>query len=267
MVKRAHKAFYDNDNRYYHLPDSDQAISQLLLTIEMSDRDYYHDVYVPDNNTSQIMVFVKDLGSQKMDAAIQDIKKYLQSHSIPNIEMEVTGTVVLAEKVFATVLDSLSWSIIPDMIVIILAFFIMLGSFSFMILALIPNIYPMFLILGFMYLADITFRPSTIMVFSIVFGIVVDDTIHFSAWIHRMMKEKNMNIKDAISDALLGCGRPMVSTAIIISTGFSVLLLSQFDALIYMGGMTALALMIGIYADLMVFPACLKWVTKYIKIV
>ncbi len=267
VVKRAHKAFYDNDSQYYHIPDSDEAISQLLLTVEMSDRDYYHDVYVPDNNTSQIMVFVKDLGSQKMDAAIQNIKKYIQNHTIPNVEMEVTGTVVLAEKVFATVLNSFLWSVLPDLIVIALAFFIMLGSFSFMILALIPNIYPMFLILGFMYLSGITFRPSTVMVFSIVFGIVVDDTIHFSAWIRRMMKEKNMDIKDAISDALLGCGRPMISTAIIISIGFSVLLFSEFDALIYMGGMTALALIIGIYADLMFFPACLKWITKYIKIV
>ncbi|MFV1980258.1 MAG: MMPL family transporter, partial [Rhodothermia bacterium] len=133
-------------------------------------------------------------------------------------------------------------------------------SAALLIISLLPNVFPLIVTAGFMGLAGIDIKPATAVIFSISFGIAVDDTIHFLA---RLRQELRLGrpMRDAIRLSLLGTGKAIILTSIILAGGFAVLTTSQFQSSNYMGGLISLTLVAALAADLLLLPALLHaWI-------
>ena len=84
---------------------------------------------------------------------------------------------------------------------------------------------------------NIPIKPSTILVFSIAFGISVDDTIHFLVKYRQELIANNWKIRKSIFVSLRETGISMFYTSIVLFFGFSVFMTSSYGGTIALGGL------------------------------
>jgi multidrug efflux pump subunit AcrB len=105
--------------------------------------------------------------------------------------------------------------------------------------------------------AGIPIKPSTILVFSIAFGISVDDTIHFLAKYRQELNLKSWNIGQAVVLALKETGVSMMYTSIVLFFGFLMFALSEFDGTRSLGLLVSITLSVAMFTNLLLLPSLL----------
>ena len=126
-----------------------------------------------------------------------------------------------------------------------------------LLLAMIPNVFPLVVLLGVMVLAGVPLKPSTILVFSIAFGIAVDDSIHMMGRFTHLLA-CGFGRRRAVRGALRDTGPALVMSTLVVTAGFSLLLISRFELLFLVGLLTATTAVTALVADLFLFPALLE---------
>ena len=119
-----------------------------------------------------------------------------------------------------------------------------------------PNIFPLLVLMGAMRILGIDLKPSTILVFSIAFGLAVDDTLHFLAKLRSHLAEA-ATLLLAVEESIRVTGPAIVMTSLAMTAGFSLLIISQFQVLALVGMMTATSVVSAVFADLLALPALL----------
>ena len=115
---------------------------------------------------------------------------------------------------------------------------------------------PLVVVAGVMGVAGIDIKPATAVIFSIAFGIAVDDTIHVLARLRQEIAAGRA-LRPALHETLLGTGRAVVLTSVVLLGGFGVLVTSEFQSVIYLGGLVSLTVALALFADLFLLPALL----------
>jgi multidrug efflux pump subunit AcrB len=124
-------------------------------------------------------------------------------------------------------------------------------------IALLPNLFPLMFTAGIMGWLGIPIKPSTILVFSIAFGISVDDTIHFLAKYRQELNFKAWNIKDSVMLALKETGVSMMYTSIVLFFGFLMFAMSEFEGTRYLGLLVSITLGVAMFTNLLLLPSLL----------
>jgi len=140
----------------------------------------------------------------------------------------------------------------------------MFTSKRMVLISLIPNLIPLLMTAALMGYFGIPIKPSTILVFSIAFGISVDDTIHFLAKYRQELSETNWNIRTAVILALKETGISMIYTSIILFFGFGVFSLSNFGGTVALGLLVAFTLLIAMFSNLILLPSILLTLERLI---
>jgi uncharacterized protein len=167
-----------------------------------------------------------------------------------------TGTTYLVKNLF------ISLAIAIFVIAILMSF--LFRSWRMVLVSLLPNLVPLIITAAIMGFADIPIKPSTILVFSIAFGISVDDTIHFLAKYRMELKTSKWNIKQAVLAALRETGVSMIYTSIILFFGFGVFVASDFGGTQALGLLVATTLFTAMLANLVLLPSLLLSLEKRI---
>jgi predicted RND superfamily exporter protein len=132
------------------------------------------------------------------------------------------------------------------------------------LVSLIPNLLPLLVTAGMMGFLGVPIKPSTILVFSIAFGISVDDTIHFLAKYRQELKANNWKVKRSVYAALRETGVSMFYTSIVLFFGFSVFMISSFGGTVALGGLVSATLLFAMLSNLLLLPALLLSLQKEI---
>ena len=130
------------------------------------------------------------------------------------------------------------------------------------IVSLVPNLLPLLVTAGMMGFLGVPIKPSTILVFSIAFGISVDDTIHFLAKYRQELKANKWRIKKSVYGALRETGVSMFYTSIVLFFGFSVFMISNFGGTVALGGLVSATLLFAMLANLILLPSLLLSLEK-----
>jgi hypothetical protein len=130
-------------------------------------------------------------------------------------------------------------------------------SFRMIVISLIPNLLPLVITAGVMGFAGVPIKPSTILVFSIAFGISVDDTIHFLAKYRQELTANHWRIKKSVYAALRETGVSMFYTSIVLFFGFSVFMISSFGGTVALGALVSATLLFAMLANLILLPSLL----------
>jgi len=130
-------------------------------------------------------------------------------------------------------------------------------SFKMLLLALIPNIIPLLITAAIMGFAQIPLKPSTVLIFSIAFGISVDFTIHFLAKFRQEFLRHSWEISRTVEVSLQETGVSMVYTAITLFFGFIIFTASDFGGTINLGLLTSITLVVATFANLILLPSLL----------
>jgi predicted RND superfamily exporter protein len=181
--------------------------------------------------------------------------------SAKHYQLTITGMAFLIDKnnelISANML--LGLLIAFSLIAILIGF--LYKSFRYVIIALIPNMLPLIMVAGFMGYVGIDLKVSTSLIFTIAFGIAVDDTIHF---LSKMKLELNKGKSQlyALKRTFLSTGKAIVVTSIILCAGFWTLIFSSFASTFYVGVLISLTLVFAVLFDLLLIPILVMWIAK-----
>ena len=207
---------------------------------------------------TRISTQIADIGTLEMDELMDDLRPRIDSIFPPEkFNVTLTGTSMVFLEGTHYLVKNLSISITLAIILISLIMALLSTSVRMVFIALIPNIMPLLFTAGVMGWAGIPIKPSTILVFSIAFGISVDDTIHFLAKYRQELTRLNWNIKRAVILAVEETGVSMMYTSIVLFSGFMMFALSEFDGTRSLGLLVSVTLLVAMFANLLLLPTLL----------
>ena len=201
---------------------------------------------------------MKDVGTDEMNRLLAEIRPRVDSIFSPKkYETLMTGTSVVYLRGTDYLVKNLfvSLSIAVVLIAMLMAF--MFRSWRMVAVSLIPNIIPLIITGALMGFLGITIKPSTILVFSIAFGISVDDTIHFLAKYRQELEANNWKIKRSVILALHEVGLSMAYTSIVLFFGFSIFNMSTFGGTKALGMLVSITLLVAMFSNLILLPSLL----------
>jgi len=188
---------------------------------------------------------------------INDINKNLVEKFDFNPEsFYFTGSFALYNNLLQSLFDSQIKTIATVFVIIFVMFLLIFRSFSLALLAVIPNTIPSLLILGAMGLTNIPLDLMTITIAAIAIGIGIDNAIHY---INRFQVEftKDSDYLASMYRTHSSIGLAIFYTAITVSIGFLVLVLSNFIPSIYFGVFMAIAMLSAVLVNLTLLPKLL----------
>ncbi len=267
VVKFARQAFYNGNTKYYGIP-SNQERNFLLSYVSKGggEQQQVINTFIDTLRQKTRLSFrIKDVGTTKMselnDMVIENINEIFPKEKY---ETSVTGASVLFFKGTKYLIRNLFISLFLAIILIASFMAWMFSSKRMVLVSLIPNLIPLIMTASLMGYFGIPIKPSTILVFSIAFGISVDDTIHYLAKYRQELGETNWSIKAAVVLALKETGVSMIYTSIILFFGFGIFGFSQFGGTVALGILVAITLLIALLSNLILLPSLLLTLEKHI---
>ena len=266
LVKYSKQAYYNGNPEYYQLPNS-QERSFILSYAKSSvqDTDLLKSYVDSTGQFARITTFMKDTGTERFDRIEEDLKaKALKIFPQDRYNVSFTGKALLFQKGTKYLVKNLIISLSLAILLIALFMAWMFRSFRMILVSLIPNLLPLIITAGLMGFLGVPIKPSTILVFSIAFGISVDDTIHFLAKYRQELIANNWKIKKSVYAALRETGVSMFYTSIVLFFGFSVFTISSFGGTVALGALVSVTLVFAMLANLLLLPSLLLSLEKSI---
>lgn len=259
LVKYSKQAFYKGNPKYYQLPTS-QEQSYIFEYTKNSDgnSDMLNNFVDSTGQYARITTFMKDVGTDKMND-IQERLQQVVKKEFPEERYNVsfTGKALVFLKGTNYLIGNLVFSLSLAIFLISLFMAWMFRSFKMILISIIPNMLPLLITAGLMGFFGIPIKPSTILVFSIAFGISVDDTIHFLAKYRQELMANNWKIRRSVYAALRETGVSMFYTSIVLFFGFLVFTVSSFGGTIALGGLVSITLLFAMVSNLLLLPSLL----------
>ncbi|MBV41666.1 MAG: transporter [Crocinitomicaceae bacterium] len=211
-----------------------------------------------DRSIARVSAQMMDIGTLEMRTLMDEIKPRLDSiFPAPEYSLILTGTSVTFLEGTTYMVKNLGISIALAICVIAIMMALLFKSSRMVGIALLPNLFPLMFTAGIMGWLGIPIKPSTILVFSIAFGISVDDTIHFLAKYRQELNLKAWNIKDSVMLALKETGVSMMYTSIVLFCGFLMFAMSEFEGTRYLGLLVSITLGVAMFTNLLLLPSLL----------
>lgn len=266
LVKYSKQAFYNGEAKYYQLPSSQEQNFIMPYAKGFSSNENLLSSYVDSTGRyARITTYMKDVGTDKMEDLEEDLwPKINKIFPEERYEVSMTGKALIFQKGTNYLVKNLVISLSLAILLIALLMAWMFRSFRMIIVSLVPNLLPLLVTAGMMGFLGVPIKPSTILVFSIAFGISVDDTIHFLAKYRQELKANNWKIKRSVYAALRETGVSMFYTSIVLFFGFSVFMISSFGGTVALGGLVSATLLFAMLANLLLLPSLLLSLEKNI---
>jgi predicted RND superfamily exporter protein len=172
------------------------------------------------------------------------------------VEATITGLLALLARTISAAIYSLAKSYLSAFLAITLMMILFMGNMKIGLLSMVPNLIPIIITMGFMGFMDIPLDITTLMIGSIALAIVVDDTVHFMYNFQKFYNRRG-DPYYAVQKTLLGVGRALVITSLVLSTGFFILMCSSLKNLLNFGFFTGVTILIALLADFILVPAIL----------
>lgn len=268
VVKYSKQAYYNGNPDYYELPTAQEQsfILSYAKNSTKNSKDNFLKSYVDSTGQyARITTFMKDIGTDKMEKIEEKLWDKINKVFPPEqYTVTLTGKALVFQKGTKYLVDNLVMSLIFAIFLISLFMAYMFRSFKMIIISLIPNLLPLLITAGLMGYLGVPIKPSTILVFSIAFGISVDDTIHFLAKYRQELQVNNWKIRKSVFNALRETGVSMFYTSIVLFFGFSVFMISSFGGTVALGGLVSATLLFAMLSNLILLPALLLSLEKTI---
>ena len=260
LVKYAKQAYYNGLPQYYELPSPQERsfINQAILNSSASQNNLLSAFTDSSGQITRISTGIKNLGTKEMELVYGGLDKTLD-RLFPKEQYTTytTGKALLFLKGTEYLITNLLISLLLAILLISLFMAYLFRSFRMIVISLIPNILPLIITAGIMGFVGIPIKPSTILVFSIAFGISVDDTIHFLAKYRQELVLHQWKIKVSVYGALKETGVSMFYTSIVLFFGFSIFTVSDFGGTIALGALVSITLLLAMLSNLVLLPALL----------
>ncbi len=259
LVKYSKQAYYNGNPKYYQLPTRQE--NSFILSYaknSSSDVNLLKNLVDSTGQYARITTFLMDVSTERIERIEEDLQaKINKEFPEDRYDVILTGKALVFQKGTKYLVKNLAISLSLAILLISLFMAYMFRSFKMIIVSLIPNILPLVVTAGLMGYVGVPIKPSTILVFSIAFGISVDDTIHFLAKYRQELQANHWKIRKSVFKALRETGVSMFYTSIVLFFGFSVFTISSFGGTVALGALVSTTLLFAMLSNLLLLPALL----------
>lgn len=267
-IKFARQAFFNGDTEHYRLP-SNQEKSFILSYLQgvSGSNELLGSFLDAQNQKFRISLRVADIGTYGMLVLQDSITKDLE-HFFPSEKYvtSLTGSSLTFSLGTSYLVRNLFWSLGLAILLISLFMASMFRSTKMVMISIFPNILPLVFTAGLMGFFGIPIKPSTVLVFSVAFGISVDTAIHFLAKYRQEIICPGMGPETAVLNAIKEVGVSIIYTVIILFLGFGIFVASDFGGTVAMGILVSITLFVAVFSNLLLVPSLLIWKGKNAKI-
>ena len=262
-IKFSYQAYKKGNPKFYILPPATELKRLKKYVKNDSRKNSFSSFIDEENRVTRVSFQMADIGTKEMDILLNEIRPKIDSILPPKeYDVSITGTSVTFLKGTNYLVENLLTSLTLAIILIASLMSVLFSSVRMVLVSLIPNLLPLLTTAGLMGFFGIPIKPSTILIFSIAFGISVDDTIHFLAKYRQELKHHKWNIRESVHLALRETGVSMIYTSIILFFGFGVFTVSSFGGTVALGILVSVTLLFAMLADLVLLPSLLLSLDK-----
>ncbi len=263
-LKYGTQAYFNGNPKRYRLPKSGLTneltfVTRYLRNMEQGATNIADNFVDSNAQIARVSVQIPDIGSHNL-TALEDTLYSITSSIFPADEYDIsfTGTSLLALEGFRYLVKGLLSSLGIAFLLIAFIMAYLFRSFRMLVFSLIPNIIPLCITAGIMGYFSIPLKPSTVLVYSVAFGISVDFTIHFLAKYKQELSRHNWDIRKTVEVTMRETGMSMIFTSLILFFGFGTFIFSSFDGTIYLGLLVSLTLTASLFSNMLLLPALLN---------
>ncbi len=263
-VKFSYQAYNEGNPKYYKMPGVTDLKTLAEYKGSLKGQNNKLSKFIDSTKQiTRISYQVADIGSKKMKELMKVIRPKIDSIFSPEeYNVSLTGHSLVFLKNNDYLLSNLIESLIIEIILIAIVGIALFRSVRIIVLSKLPCLIPLIITAGIMGFLDIRFKPSTILIFSIAFGISSDGTIYFLTKYRQELKKNNRGAAAAISAAIKDTGLSMVYTSIILFCGFSIFAASSFGGTVALGVLMSITLLISMFTNIILLPAILLSIHK-----
>jgi len=263
-IKFSYQGLNDGDPKRYILPNVEELarLKNYSGTAKGNER-MFRSIIDSAKQTTRISIQVADIGSIRMKKLLDEIRPRVDSIFDPNdYNVSLTGNSIIFLKNNDYLQINLRESVLLAIFLIGALMFVLFLSARMIVIALIPSLVPLIITAGIMGFAQIPLKPSTILIFSIAFGIASDGTMYFLTKYRQELKRHAGSISKTVSLTIQETGVSMVYTAIILFFGFFIFTASNFGGTAALGVLISVTLLIAMFSNLIFLPALLLSLEK-----
>ena len=254
VMKEIHKALNENRPEFYVVAKDKNLMAQEILLFENSGTDDLEDFVDAQFSQARITIKMPWIDAFHYHDILTKVDTYTKEHFKGEATVTITGMIPLLADTISSAIDSAGLSYMIAFGVIALMMMALLASVRLGLISMIPNLFPVFIVLGMMVIFDLPLDLFTMLIGAIVIGMAVDDTVHFMHNFRRSHME-GKSTKESIDETLRGTGRAMTVTTIVLSVGFYVYMFASMTNIIAFGFLTGTAIVAALVADFILAPA------------
>jgi uncharacterized protein len=258
-AKFASQSYYNGNPERYRLPSSFEwgfIMSYIPRSIGISDM--FARLVDSTGRYVRIMYNADDIGTIRMNYLSKDVRSEIDTIFKENSKhVYISGSSIVVTKGYQYLVDSLfvSLPLAIGLITIFMAW--MFRRWRIVMFSVLTNMVPLLLTSAAMGYIGIALKPSTVIVFSIAFGIAIDNSIQLLAKYRQELRRTSHNIKASVIYAIRETGISIIYTSIVLFFGFGVFALSKFGGTVSLGVLVSLTLLIALFSNLFILPSIL----------
>ncbi len=263
-VKFSYQAYKNGNKKFYTVPGAEDLKTLSEFTGTLTGQQNKLKFFVDSSKRyTRISYQMADVGSVEIKRLVAELKPRIDSVFPPkDYDVSLTGHSLVFLKSNDYLLENLYESLAIEILLETLVGLALFRSLRIVILSKIPVLIPLVITAGVMGFLGINFKPTTILIFSIAFGISSDGTIYFLTRYRQELRIKGQSVADAISTTIRETGLSMIYTAIILFSGFAIFAASSFGGTVALGILVSLTLLVAICTNLIMLPAILLSIDK-----
>lgn len=259
IYKSLNQAYHNNKSEYYTFPDNKRVFNTYNKKAQAFASKASDQLLNRDKDKMRIITRFDDLGADVVKATGKEIDTWILDHlDLSNLNIKRTGTGLILDKNSGYVLESLLSGLAIAIIIVSMLMMLLFRDWRMLIISMIPNIFPLLFAGAMLGYLGIEMEAGVSITFAIVFGIAVDDTIHFLSKF-KLAKDQGLALEEAIRTTFLETGKAICLTTIILFFGFLVLLFSINPPSITIGLLISVTLISALISDFMLIPILLRW--------
>jgi hypothetical protein len=260
VLKETNQALHENKPGYYRVPENRDLIAQELFLFENSGSDDLEDFTDTQFSKARFTIKVPFVDAIAYTRFMDTVTHHFKEN-YPEQNIKITGMVAMLAQVITNAMHSMIKSYGYAFIIITLLMIVLIGRVKIGLFSMIPNIFPIIIILGVMGWFDLPMDLFCMMVGSIAMGLAVDDTIHFMHNFRRYYETYD-DAQKAVYETLHTTGRAMLVTTCVLSIGFFTFMFSPMNNLFNFGLLTGFALVTALLADYFIAPSLMVLLNK-----
>jgi len=261
IMKEINRSINGGKQAYYRTPNSFKEMKNVKkYFIKNIDKTVMSTLITKDGKNGRISSKINDLGQKKVTELNQNMLDFFDKN-IKMLDFRITGAPHMMDKTSTYISTQIIKGLIFSFLVVAMLMGILFKSGKVALISLIPNVLPLVFVAGLMGFFGVDLKFSTVVIFTIGFGIAVDDTIHLLVR-YKIELPNSKDTKGALYQSIKTTGKALIITSFVLSSGFLTFLLSDFSSTFYIGLLISITLLFALISDLFLLPILIVAIDK-----